>query len=130
MKSKLYFVGCFAALWLAVSPVLFPCSFWHVLMFIDFWYPFIYTSPYVEKYHDFIMSRLPILPELPAIEVPHETATLESIRKASKGFTVPVVIRNVLKDIPAIKYWTNKSWWREHYGDEIVMVNSHYCLMD
>ena len=68
------------------------------------------------------MSRLPVVPELPAIEVSPETATLDGIRAASKGFTVPVVIRNVLKDIPAIKHWTNKSWWLENYGDETVMV--------
>lgn len=121
--SIMKFVAPLAVLSVALMPLLFPCAFWHMMMVVDFWYPFIYTSKYVERYHNFIVSRLSDIPEQPAIELNREDANIASIRKASSDFTVPVIIRGAFMGTPAQQHWGNASWWRENYGDEDVMVS-------
>jgi hypothetical protein len=105
-------------------PILHPSMFWHLMMLADFFYPFIYTSKYVEMYHSFIMAGLPDLPEIPAIELSRDVADLTAIRKASADFTRPLVIRKAFMNTAAQKLWGNASWWRENYGEDDVMVSS------
>jgi len=110
---------------LAVGPTAFPNFFWHIIMVVDYLSPAdgwkMFSSPMVQKYHEYLLSRLPEIPEREAIILPLETVTKESLRIASKGYTVPVVIRGALPDLVALKQWTNKTWWLENYGNEEVL---------
>jgi hypothetical protein len=118
---------------LAVGPIVFPNIFWHMIMVVDYVGPFgwkMFNDPYVEMYHDFLMSRLPEQPERPAIIVPLEGATRESIRDASKGYTVPVIIRGAVAGVPALTKWTNKTWWIDNYADEPVLCKFVEGLKD
>lgn len=101
-----------------------PNVTWHILMVIEFFSPIpfkLFHNPLVIKYHEYLMSRLPDIPEEPALELPLEQLTRESLKLASKDYTFPVVIRGALKDLPAIKVWGNASWWMENYADENVL---------
>jgi hypothetical protein len=101
-----------------------PNITFHILMVIEFFTPFpfkIFSSPLVLQYHEYLMSKLPEIPELPAVELSLQDLTRESLRIASHDYTFPVVIRGALKDLPAIKLWGNASWWIENYGKENVL---------
>jgi len=67
------------------------------------------------------MSRLPDREEIPALELSLDQLTKESLRLASHDYTFPVVIRNAMKDMPAITKWNNITWWLENYGNEEVL---------
>jgi hypothetical protein len=112
------------ALVFPVVIVLFPNVTFHILMVIEFFTPFpfkLFSSPLVIQYHEYLVSKLPDVPELPAVELPFEELTREALKLASKDYTFPVVIRGALKDLPAIKLWGNASWWIENYGKENVL---------
>lgn len=112
------------ALIFAIGPIAFPNATWHVLMVIDYMEPGgwkLFNDPYVEMYHNYLMSRLPEIPEQPAIVLPLKDATRESLRTASRGYTVPVIIRGAVDGVPAITKWTNRTWWMENYKDEPVL---------
>jgi hypothetical protein len=116
------FIGLFI-IFLAAAPVLLPNFVWHVLMVVDYLHPTwkMFNDPYVMKYHDFLMSRLPDVPEREARIIPLEGCTREKIREASNGYTVPVIIRGAVADAKALHQWTNTTWWLENYGDEEVL---------
>ena len=111
----------------ALLPVYFPNAFWHLLMLVDFFHPFLFNYSWVEQYHSYLISNLSEKPELRTVEIPRELATKEYIYKVSNGYTIPVVIRKALDDVPALNIWTNKSWWLENYGEEEIAV-SILCL--
>ena len=111
----------------ALLPVYFPNAFWHLLMLVDFFHPFLFNNSWVEQYHSYLISNLSEKPELRTVEIPRELATKEYIYKVSNGYTIPVVIRKALDDVPALNIWTNKSWWLENYGEEEIAV-SILCL--
>ena len=88
----------------ALSLTTMPLFWFHAIIVVDYYTPWkAFNSPMVQAYHAFIVSRLPEREELPAIELLLNETTPESIREASRGFTVPVVIRGALKDSPALK---------------------------
>lgn len=105
------------------SLVFLPNFWYHILMLLDYYYDgfVLFDSPLVKQYHSFLLSRLPEVPETPLPELALKDLTKESLREMSKGYTFPVVIRGVLKDLPAIKHWGNKSWWMDNYADEPVL---------
>lgn len=108
---------------LAASVLYAPTIWVHIMVLLDYYYePFvIFNSPLAKSYHEFLMDRLPVRPEVPLPELPLEKLSKESLYEMSKGYTFPVVIRGVLKDLPAIHTWGNRTWWAEQYGDEEVL---------
>jgi len=112
-------------IFLTVGPTAFPNFFWHGIMIVDYMMPTngwkMFNDPYVERYHEYLISRLPDIPEKDAVVLPLETTTKETLRAASHGYTVPVIVRKAAADVQAITKWTNQSWWIENYGDEEVL---------
>jgi hypothetical protein len=115
---------------LVVTPIamaatlLYVPNLWvHILILADYYYePFVlFDSPMAKSYHEFLMERLPDTDEIPLPELALDKLTKESLYEFSHGYTFPVVIRGVLKDLPATKAWGNKTWWAEEYGDEEVL---------
>ena len=108
---------------LAVGPTIFPNFFWHIIMTVDHLSPTwkMFDDIYVQKYHDYLMSRLPDRPAGTPIVLQPEDVTHDSLYKISQGYTVPVIIKGAIKDAPAVKLWANKTWWIENYGDEEVL---------
>ena len=116
---------------LAISVEYFPTIPWHCILLADFllgnnllfqsfkWKSF--TDPYVQKYHAYLISKLPDLDPLPAVELPLEYATFETVERLSHGYTIPIIIRGALKNATALTTWTNKQWWIDNYGDESVL---------
>lgn len=89
---------------IAISLATMPGLWFHVIIVADYYLPWkAFNSPMVQAYHAFLVSRLPEREELPAVELLLSETTPESIAKASRGFTVPVVIRGALSDSPALK---------------------------
>jgi hypothetical protein len=124
MSKFLNFLILLIAIIIPLIVMFLPNVTFHILMVIEFFTPIpfkLFTSPYVIQYHNYLMSKLPEIPELPALELPLEDLTRESLRIASKDYTFPVVIRGALKDMPAIKVWGNASWWLSNYGNENVL---------
>lgn len=121
--SRIWYVIVFLPLAIALSLVFLP-NFWiHGLILLDYYYdPFVlFDSPLAKSYHDFLLSRMPDKPEIPLPELKLSDLTADNLYKASHGLTFPVVIRGVLKDLPAIQAWGNRTWWAEEYGDEEVL---------
>lgn len=81
------------AVYASIALVLLACynpSFtWHCIMLVDYfteWSAF--DSPYVQQYHNYLMSKLPDRAEIPAIEIQRSEATLETISAATNYYTV------------------------------------------
>jgi len=111
-----------AAVGAILAPTYAPNFCWHIIMIADFFLPWkAFSSPWVKAYHNYLISRLPERPEIPAHEIPLSEVTKESLYKASNGYTVPVIIRGGVADSPALKQFTNLTWWLENYGDEPVL---------
>lgn len=122
-RSMLWYVVVLGPLLMAASLLYVP-NFWiHILILADYYYePFvIFDSPLAESYHNFLMERLPDSPEIPLPELSLDKLTKDSLYEMSNGYTFPVVIRGLLKDLPAVQSWGNKTWWAENYGDEEVL---------
>jgi len=118
----------FIPAFIAFTLVFTPNFWWHIIILGDFFLaPYGWTafdSIYVQKYHRFLVDRLPDREELPAREVPLAEATLERLMKDTDGFTIPVIIRGAVKGAEALDKWTDINWWKEQYGDEQVMCKS------
>jgi hypothetical protein len=140
MSKRVSLFGIFAVLGVAFSVIGIP-SFWiHLFMFVDYLFPYLALneSTFMIWYHTTLIDLLPIkseipLPELP-IGVPLTTALLYTY---SKGFTFPVVLRNVLNDTLARNAWSDISWWVDQFGEEKVECmytgsagTSQYMLKD
>lgn len=110
---------------IAISLVYLP-SFWVSLaVLVDFYTPWIlFESPLYDKYHNFLIDRLPERQEIPLLEITPEEATLENIAKLSKGFTWPIVVRGLLKDSAGIENWSSGKWWMDNYANESVLCGT------
>lgn len=121
-------------IFLAVGPTAFPNFFWHIIMVVDYMTPAdgwkMFNDPYVQRYHEYLVSRLPEIPEREPIILPLEEATKETLRAASHGYTVPVIIRGGMKDAEAVQKWGDKQWWLDNYGDEEVLCKYVEGIMD
>ena len=79
-----------------------PSFTWHCIMLVDYfteWSAF--DSPYVQQYHNYLMSKLPDRPEIPAIEIQRHEATLETISAATNYYTVKHTSSTSFTTIPA-----------------------------
>ena len=121
LLSRSVYFGLFF-LFLSVGPIVFPNFFWNGILIADAIHPFMYHNKWVNGYHSFLMSMLPDRDEEPAFELPLANLTKDSLYAASNGYTRPVVIRRAVVNVPAVKQWSNKTWWMENYGEENVMV--------
>lgn len=113
-----------------LAPVLFPSFCIHTICVLDFFLQgsgiFIaFENPLVQKYHSFLVSRLPDIPEQEPVifDWSKRKITKEELFEASNGYTTPVVVRNIMKNVPAIQEgkWSNTTWWKENYGSENVL---------
>lgn len=109
----------------AASLVMLP-GFWvNLLLFVDFYTPWVlFESPLYDKYHDFLVGRLPERPELPLQEITPAEASYENLLKLSKGFTEPIVIRGLLGNASSLDTWHKPEWWLEHYAQEEVLCGT------
>lgn len=114
----------------AVSLVYLP-NFWVFLaVLIDYHTSWVlFDSPLYEKYHQFLVSRLPVRDEIPLIEIHHSEATFENLNKLSKGFTWPIVIRGLLENSTALTAWKEPEFWMK-YADEEVLCGTLFDLID
>jgi len=106
-------------------------SFWvHLAMLVDFYTPWVlFDSPLYEKYHQFLLSRLPERDEVPLVEIHHTEATFEKLNELSKQFTFPVVIRGLLENSTAISQWSETDFWMK-YEKEEVLCGTLFDLID
>lgn len=113
--------GLFAA-W---SFAFFPAFYIYPIMLIDYLTPWkVFDSFAYNRYHEFLVSRLPERPELPLLEInPDQLGSdpQETIARLSQGYTEPIVIRNWVKDSEGVKRWGHKDFWTGNYGDEEVL---------
>lgn len=127
--SPLIIVALLATI--ALLPTFAPNITWNCMIAADFFIPgwTIFGSSWARVYHTYLVNRLPDRDELPVRELALEDATYESVRAASDGWSVPIVIRGALKNVPALKHFGNRSWWIENYGDEEVMVRNAFVTV-
>lgn len=120
MKSLAFF--SLAAAVVAVSLVLLP-QFWiYVFLALDFYTPWnMWKSQTFQTWADFVISLRPEQPELPIPEVHVDDATVEIVRKLSKGYAFPIVIRGAVKDTDAVKLWNDPEWWIKNYPNATVL---------
>lgn len=114
----------------AVSLVYLP-NFWVFLaVLIDYHTPWVlFDSPLYEKYHQFLLSRLPVRDEMPLKEIHHTEATFENLSKLSNGFTWPIVIRGLLENSTALSKWNETDFWMQ-YAHEEVLCGTLFSLID
>ena len=108
-----------------ISLIYLP-QFWiYIFMTIDFLTPWkLFDSPTFDRYHNFLVSRLSIQPELPIPELHANNFTKEDILKLSKGFTFPVIVREVLINSSGVREWPNPQWWLDNYKDENILCGT------
>lgn len=106
----------------ALSLVYYPPFFVTVAMFVDFYTPWkIFESKMYERYHTFLTSRLPEKDEIPLPELTADQADMETVLKASKDLTFPVVIRGLLGNSTGVQQWGNHDFWIDNYGNEDLL---------
>lgn len=116
----------------AVLPVIIALSifwrseFWILLcVIIDYYTPWVaFESPLYHFYHKILVSRLSEKPEIPLLELTAAEATHDRVFAASKGYTEPIVIRNLLGNSSAVQNWANPDWWINNYGDEELLCGT------
>lgn len=119
MSKRNVLVGIVVAI---SSVLLFPPLGIHVLILLDWFTPFdSFKSPLALKYQDFLVKSLPDIPEKEPTVLTLDQVNRESFRVATRGYTVPVVIRNAVSNSTAVKKWGNVSWWLHTYGQEKVL---------
>lgn len=100
-------------------------------MTVDFFTPWkIFTSPAFDAYHQFLLSKLPEREEL-SIPVLHaNNFTAEDVDRLSKGFTFPIIIREVLVNSSGVQKWTDHDWWVENYKEEPILCGTLDTVRD
>eukprot|EP01031_Cornospumella_fuschlensis_P044849 gene44849-54855_t len=88
----------------ALSLVYLP-SFWvNLFVLVDFYTPWVlFDSPLYDAYHNFLISRLTEKPEIPLPEITAAEASFDKLKALSKGFTVPIVIRQLMGNTSAVQ---------------------------
>ena len=113
---------------LALIPILIGLSlvyvpnFWvFIAVLIDYHTPWVlFDSPLYESYHQFLISRLPVIPDRPLLEIDHSEATFEKLQTLSKGFTWPIVIRGLLENSTALAQWNETDFWMQYAHEEVL----------
>jgi hypothetical protein len=115
---------------IALSLVYLP-NFWVFLaVLIDYHTPWVlFDSPLYESYHQFLVGRLPEVPEIPLIEIHHTEASFENLSKLSNKFTWPIVVRGLLENSTALSKWNETDFWMQ-YEKEEVLCGTLFDLID
>ncbi len=123
MKSSQVLIGL--PVLIAVTLVYLP-NFWiYIFMSIDYLTPWVlFESKLFDAYHNFLVSRLPELVEEGIPELYANNFTKEDVLRVSKGYTFPVVIRQVLVNSSGVKEWPNAQWWMDNYKDENILCGT------
>lgn len=110
---------------IALSLVYLP-NFWiYIFMTIDYLTPWVlFDSPLFDSYHNFLISKLPERPESGIPELHANNFTKEDVLRLSKGYTFPVIIRQVLVNSSGVKEWPNAQWWLDNYKDENILCGT------
>lgn len=110
---------------IAVSLVYLPALWVNIFMLVDFYTPWVlFDSKLYDQYHHFLVDNLPVKPEVPLIEISRSEANYDNLYKLSKGFTFPIVIRQLLNNSNGMENWANPQWWLENYADEEVLCGT------
>jgi hypothetical protein len=110
---------------LAMSLAYFPLFWVNIAVLVDFYSPWVlFDSQWYDTYHQFLVNRLPVRPEMPLPEVSASEADYDLVYKLSKGFTNPIVIRQLFGNTSAFQNWNNPSWWVENYGNEELLCGT------
>ena len=97
----------------------------HVIMILDLYTPWSQNdSIWYKQYHLSLIDQLPDIKPKKLYEIPVNELTNEELRKQSNDFTLPVIIRNVIKNETLLNEWNNISWWINNYGNEEVLCKS------
>lgn len=106
--------------------IVYRSEFWVLLAVVaDFYTPWVlFESKAFDIYHQFLVSRLTVKPEIPLPELTAAEATHAAVYKASNGYTFPVVIRNLLGNTTAVQNWGKPEWWVQNYGDEELLCGT------
>eukprot|EP01031_Cornospumella_fuschlensis_P041389 gene41389-50505_t len=109
----------------ALSLVYLP-SFWvNLFVIVDFYTPWVlFDSPLYDAYHNFLISRLTEKPEIPLPEITAAEASFDKLKALSKGFTVPIVIRQLMGNTSAVQKWADHQWWIDNYGSEELLCGT------
>ena len=123
MKSRLPFA---LALALPVSLVLQPTIWVNTVLAIDILTEGSLGLSKTTAYTRYVRLQVelwrPPREPTPLPEVDISNATPKGLHALTHGWTRPAVVRNALKDTPAVQAWSDPEWWREHYGNESVNV--------
>jgi hypothetical protein len=106
--------------------ILYRSEFWVLLcVFLDFYTPWkLFDSKVYDLYHRILVSRLSEKPEMPLQELTAAEATFDRVFAVTKGYTEPVVIRNLLGNTSAVQNWGKADWWVKNYGDEELLCGT------
>lgn len=116
---------------IALSLVYVPSIWVNLAVVVDFYTPWVlFESKLYDRYHQFLVKDLPVKPELPMLEIPASEATMENIKKLTKGFTFPVIIRGLLGNTTGVQKWSDHKWWVDNYGDEELLCGTFSNVMD
>jgi hypothetical protein len=109
----------------AVTMVYLP-QFWiYVFMTVDFLTPWkIFESPFMLKYHEFLLSRRAKRPETPLPELHMSNYSVAEFRRLSRDYTFPVVVRGFLANATSVQKWHDKQFWLDNYADENILCGT------
>jgi hypothetical protein len=120
MKTFVALLPVIIALSLIYTPQFWVC----LCIIIDFstdWE--IFLSSTYDSYHKFLVGRLPDREEIPLQEIHWSEASGEKVKELTRGFTYPVIIRGLLGESDAVKFWNDPEWWMKNYPNEEVLCS-------
>lgn len=130
-KAILFALPVFLALILVLFPDYVPRLVVYPAMFLDVFTPWnIFESTLWRSYHDYVLSRLPEREALSLPTVDGNDFTIEDIRRVSKDFSWPIIIKGLCSDCPALEKWKSKKWWEEKYGNEEILCGSQHKVRE
>jgi hypothetical protein len=122
-NPQLYIFGIPA---LIVFTLIYLPNFWiYVFMSVDYLTPWVlFESKAFDAYHNFLLERRVESPELKIAELHANNFTKEDVQRLSHGFTVPVIIREVLVNSSAVAEWPNQEFWTTKYPKEEILCGT------
>lgn len=117
---------------LAASLAIFPHFWVMVFMLMDYYTPWkLFDSTLYDHYHHFLVDSLPEKSEIPLPEINASDASFENVRKLTKDYSFPLVIRGILStDAEGIQKWGNKDFWVDNYGQEQVLCGTFSSILE
>lgn len=119
-----YFIT-FAILTFAITIIFLPNVLWLFLMMFDFFTPWnLIHSDYAAQYHQYLTNQLPNIPAKYVQEIDVSEASLETIFELTDGYINPLVIRGGASNVSAVGKWSDKNFWLDNFGEEMVMCGA------